>query len=433
MVNEVVKYGKKGEKMKKILYLFMSLLVLLSFTACGGSSSKDEDAKIKIWIPGDRSEYSFYYDMFDKYKEKLESEGKEFDFVIEQQPWGDYWTKLPLEVNKGRGPDLFLTHVAYIDVVSAISKELDLDKKVLDTFTISDLYLGKNGKPLFIPTVFVSNLMYVNTDMWQAEFGKGNRDYPKSWKELETASLRLKKQGTIGFNYSYHILWDIGYQNGKLLTTEEGKINLSEIGLKTIEGWEKEGVSSYLAHGNGNSERSLLEGSAAIIYGEPWIEGWARSSSDINFEAFPVPGKKGDILTHSSAELSFGINKNASGERYKKLLGFVKFMITDKETMESIARGSAGVSNNKELAKEMKYKDGSAGKVVTDQFLSGQTVISIPSSGLEDLYKNMIGNFLSQNVSAKDEIEATKKASTRLKLSRLKEMEDKFRGKVKNQ
>ena len=416
----------------KIVFILLGILLFL-FVGCEKKEYFKEGTPIKIWIPGDRNEYSFYYEMFDRYKEKMESEGKEFNFVIEQQPWGDYWTKLPLEVNKGRGPDLYLTHVAYIDVLSAISKELDLDEKMLeDTFNVWDLYLGKNGKPQFIPTVFVSKVMYVNKDLWEEKFGKGNRNYPKTWEELEEVSLKLKKPGTIGFDFSYHILWDLGYQNGKLITTRDGKLNLSKIGLEIIDKWEKEGVTDYLGYGNGSSENSFLEGSSVMIYGEPWMEGWIKSSSDINFEAFPVPGKT-SVRTNSSAEISFGINKNVEGKRYEELLDFIKFMITDEETMKCIAVVNAGVSNHKKLVKEMKYPKGSAGNIVTEEFLEKTSVISIPPSELEETYRNMIGNYLASNTSIDYEIEQAYLLSERVKLKRLKKMEDKFRDRVENE
>jgi multiple sugar transport system substrate-binding protein len=413
---------------QKIIFILLGIFL---FIGCEKKEYFKEGTPVKIWIPGDRNEYSFYYEMFDRYKEKMESEGKSFDFVIEQQPWGDYWTKLPLEVNKGRGPDLYLAHVAYIDVLSAISKELDLDKKMLDkNFNIWDLYLGKNNKPQFIPTVFVSKVMYVNKDLWEKQFGKGNKNYPKTWKELEEISLKLKKPGRIGFDFSYHIMWDLGYQNGELITTEDGKLNLSKIGLNIIDEWEKKGVSDYLSYGNGSSESSFLEEASVIIYGEPWMEGWMKSSSDINFEAFPVPGET-SVRTNSSAEISFGINKNVEGKRYKELLDFIEFMITDKETMEKIARGSAGISNHKGLAIEMEYPEGSAGNVVKKEFLSYTSVVSIPPSELEETFRNMLGNYLASNTTIEYEIKEAYLLSERVKLKRLKAMEDKFRDRVK--
>ncbi|MEM9424480.1 MAG: extracellular solute-binding protein, partial [Spirochaetota bacterium] len=198
------------------LTIFLSLLL---FNCAKESKPKDAASEFTVWIPGDRGEYGFYYDMFDNFKQYKEAKGESFNYTIEQQPWKDYWTKLPLEVNNGRGPDIFLSHMAYVDIVMPISRELEFSSDLLNQFYVTDLFTGPNGKPYFIPTLFVSKIMYANKDLYP-----DYQNYPQTWEELGQAASRLSntEKGIIGFDYSYHIIWDLGYQNGFTLTDTNG-------------------------------------------------------------------------------------------------------------------------------------------------------------------------------------------------------------------
>ncbi len=363
--------------MKKLFYVVFILFII----SCG---QKENDEKIRVWIPGDRQEYGFYFDMFENYKRYKEQAGETFDYVIEQQPWSDYWTKLPLEIHSGRGPDLFLSHVAYVEILIPLAKALSLSEDVLSKFKVTDLYLDEEVLPVFIPTVFVSKVLYANTDIvanWE--------DYPKTWEELATAAQKYTdvEKGIIGFDYSFHLLWDLAYQNGERLTNDNG-VEFSTTALKTLLQWTEEKWVDYLSFGRGGTEDSLYEGTAAYVYGEPWMEFWASDEVKKRIKAFPIPSG----LTHHSAELSFGINKNVSDERYAVLNDFIRFMLTDEKTIRAIVKGNSGVPNNKEI--EIVYEPFSAGHAVQTTFKNNNSKFSVPPRALELVYKTMLENTL---------------------------------------
>ena len=244
----------------KIVILFF--LVILFFIGAGSSnrkskqkiSTQEKDMTVLIWIPGDEVEYGFYFDMFKNYQKHLASQGKDFKYKIEQQPWGDYWTKLPLEVNQGRGPDLFLSHVAYVELLESIVRPLSFSDDVLSKFKVSDLYVDSNGAPYFIPTVFVSKIIYVNTNIvsdWE--------NYPTTWEDLiQKAKIYVdKEKGIIGFDYPFHILWDFAYQNNKYLTDNNGVV-FTDVGLREILRWNKIGITDYLRFGKGVARRFIV-------------------------------------------------------------------------------------------------------------------------------------------------------------------------------
>ena len=371
-----------------ILFLILSALWLLgSCTKTNQASDNSETAvsEFTVWIPGDRGEYAFYYDMFENFQNYKTAKGEEFPYVIEQQPWSDYWTKLPLEVNNGRGPDIFLAHMAYVDILKPIAKELEFSQSVLEQFHITDLFTGPTGKPYFIPTLFVSKIMYANKDLYP-----DYQNYPQTWEQLEEVAINLndKEKRISGFDYSYHILWDLGYQNGFTLTTPNGQAQFdgAQKALDYIQRWEDSGVSSVLSYGNGDSEKSFYEGTSAMIYGEPWMEFWAPNK--INSFAFPVPGGQ----THNVAELSFGISKNVSDAQFKILNEFVEFMLTDPKTITAIVQGNSGYPNNKNI--QVSYEPGTAGDAVTKTFEADDTFLIITPSTLERAYRAMLGNFI---------------------------------------
>ncbi len=368
--------------------LLMALFISLAF-GCAKTKDKEQtkanDLEFTVWIPGDRGEYAFYYDMFENFQNYKESKGENFAYTIEQQPWSDYWTKLPLEVNNGRGPDIFLSHMAYINILKPIAKELDFSAETLAKFHVTDLFMGPNNKPYFIPTLFVSKIMYANKDLYP-----DYQNYPKTWEELEqiAASLNNEEKRISSFDYSYHIIWDLGYQHGFTITDTAGKAQFdgARKALEYIARWEDAGVSSILSYGNGDSEKSFYEGTSAMIYGEPWMEFWAPNK--INSFAFPVPGGQ----THNVAELSFGISKNVSDAQFKVLNEFVEFMLTDEKTITAIVKGNSAFPNNKNI--QVAYEPGTAGDAVTKTFEANDTFLIITPSTLERAYRTMMGNFI---------------------------------------
>ncbi len=410
-----------GMKLKGIVFSIVVVLLLMS----GGCSkqkskkndtTKKQDTTVLVWIPGDEQEYGFYFDMFENYQEYLVSQGKEFTYKIEQQPWGDYWTKLPLEVNQGRGPDLFLSHVAYTDILTSIAKPLSFSDDVLSKFKVTDLYVDSNGMPYFIPTVFVSKIMYVNTDIvsdW--------KKYPTTWEELiqKAQTYTNGEKGIIGFDYPFHILWDLAYQNGEYLTDNDDLV-FTDAGLKKIVSWTEMGAADYLKFGAGSPEDTLYEGVAAFIYGEPWMEFWAPQEVKEKFKAFPVPSGQ----THNSAELSFGINKNVSDTKYQLLNDFVQFMLTDIPTITAIVKGNSGVPNNTEV--QVSYQAFTAGDAVQKTFDAGNSNLSVPPRALEQVYNTMLESVLN-GMSTEQAIQEAYLNADGIDSTTLQRMENEFR------
>ncbi len=407
--------------MKKYLAGLLIFVLMISMVGCGNSdtnsteteentnASNSLEEEIVVWIPGDDVEYSFYYNMFENYKSAMEAEGKTFNYVIEQQPWGDYFTKLPLEVNNGRGPDIFYVHTAYMDTLGPISKELNLSEETMSQLTTTDMYLGDNGKPIVVPTLFTSMIMYANKKI----VGE-MESIPSTWDEFFAESVKYNDpaNGIIGYDYSFHMLYDLAYQAGERLTDENGAV-FSEQALQQVVDWTDAGYMDYLTYGQNSPEDTLYQDSAAFIYGAGWMEFWAPEESELH--AFPVPG-----ITNAFAELTFGISKNVSDEKYEVLNDFVEFMLTDEETVTAIVKGNSGAANNTNV--DIVYEEGTAGYAVQQAYNSGNAKVVIVPSSLEQVYRTMLESALT-GVPVAEAVAEAKISAESIDVSELHQME----------
>lgn len=380
--------------MKRLFTLLF--IMVLTLAGCGSDTATNSDIELEFWVPGAEDEYGFYYDAAANYSEMTEG----VTITPVQQPWGDYWTKLPLEINNGRGPGIFITHTSYSDVLGPISAEMDMTIDELNElgYTNTDLYLGENGNPQFIPALYAPNVIYYNKAMWDAA-GLTDEDIPTTWDELGELSLQLKDEESkvIGFDYSFHVLYDLALQNGQPLVNEDGKAQFYADSLNMIIDWQEQGITDYMGYGAGSPEESFLQEAAAMIYGQPWMSNYfSNTMPDLEFGSFPVPSNTDEtVKVTSQAELTPGINKNLEGEEMQAAQDFIRWMLTDEETMISIAAGNNAASANTNFMADQNYEQNSAGSAVIETIESDSDMFLIIPSTLEDAYKVLVESTIS--------------------------------------
>lgn len=414
--------------MKKIfIVLFVSILVL---SGCGSGASTSGDVEMEFWIPGGEDEYGFYYDAAHKYSE--ETEGVTITPV--QQPWGDYWTKLPLEIQNGRGPGIFITHTSYSDVLEPITAELDMTTSELEDlgYTNTDLYLGENGNPLYFPVLYAPNVVFYNKMLWN-EAGLTEADFPTTWKELADISEKLKDEESkiIGFDFSFHVLYDLTIQSGERLVNEDGTANFSKLALEQVNNWEQDGLTNYMGYGAGSPEESFLQGAAAMIYGQPWMANYfSNTMPDLEFGAFEMPAlESADVHVTSQAELSPGINKNLDEEQMQAAQDFMKWLLSDEDVMLSIAEGNNAASSNENYLVNQNYNANTAGAVAVQTIENGDDMFVVIPSTLEDAYKVLVESIISNDASSVDaDIEKANTSVGNTDLSMTQRLEEKRLG-----
>lgn len=396
--------------MKKI---FVTLFIAILMLAGCSSSSTGEDVEIEFWIPGAEDEYGFYYEAARQYSE--EHEGVTITPV--QQPWDDYWTKLPLEIQNGRGPGLFISHTSYADVLEPISAELEMSTSDLDAlgYTNTDLYLGENGNPLFIPVLYAPNVIYYNKELWN-NAGLTEQDIPTTWSQLGEVAQKLKNEESqvIGFDYSFHVLYDLTIQSGEKLVNDDGTANFSKDSLENVLNWEEEGITNYMSYGAGSPEESFLQGASAMIYGQPWMANYfSNTMPDLEFGAFEMPALEGaNINVTSQAELSPGINKNLDESQMAVAQDFMNWLLSDEDVMLSIAEGNNAASSNTKYLANQNYDETSAGAAAVATIESEKDMFVVIPSTLEDAYKVLLESVIANDGSAIESDISKAKAST---------------------
>ncbi len=414
------------KKFKTMTSLVLSAALIL--TSCtspkeetGGNGDSTENEVITVWIPGDEVEYGFYFDMFENYKQHIEGQGGKFEYVIEQQPWSDYWTKLPLEINNERGPDMFLAHDSYMDVLLPISKELNIDDEILNNLNVKGLYVGENGKDKFVPTVLLTYVMYANTDV------VGDMtEFPTTWEELETVAKQYSdpSNNVIGLDYSFNIVEDLQYNDKVTFTNENGEVEFYEKPYETIARWEEEGISNYYNFGNGSPERTFNENSVAFIHSATWVEFWSTDEVKSRMKAFPVPRNGNDDYSKALGEPTFGISKNLSDTKYEVCNDIINFMLSDEATVTGIVKSNSGIANNKNIT--VTYDEFTAGDAVSKSFATDKTAFSVIPTGLEGVIRsNLEGVLMGDDINTV--LENGYINLDGVKVDRLKTMEDEFR------
>ncbi len=410
--------------MKKILFL---LILMISLTGCMKNEQQIENGEVNLefWIPGGEEEYGFYYAAAREYTQQTEG----VTITPVQQPWSDYWTKLPLEINNGRGPGIFISHPRYSDILLPISAELNMTSQELKEigYTNTDLFLGENGNPMFIPVLYVPNIIYYNTNMW-SEAGLTEEDIPTNWKQIEEISLLLadEESDIIGFDFGYYILYDLAIQNGQKLFSDN-HANFYKEPLDIILEWEEKGITNYMGYGAGDPEESFPQEAAAMIYGQPWMANYFENTiPDLQFKTFPVPSYSDDTRNAmAETELSPGINKNLTGEEMEVAQDFVLTMLKDEETMVKIANGNNGASANENYLQHQQYEEGSAGSSSIQTINDNEEMFLVIPQALEDSYIVLLESTISQGESSiYSNIEDAKASTSNLDLTLSQQLED---------
>lgn len=271
---------------------------------------------------------------------------------VVNQPWEDYWTKLPLELQGGGGPTLFNVHNSQHDNLINYMEPYDVPTEDLEADFVGAGAHVIDGAVHYIDFGLMSGAIYYNTDMWEAA-GLTEADIPQDWAEFAEVSQKLTiRDGDAlqqaGFNMNGSgsaFQMGLAYQLGQNLLADDGVTPTidNEANLEVINRF----LDMY-ADGSGDADfgtsanESFGQGLSAMIYAWGWYSGTMETEyPDINWATFqtpvPVAGETPYAFDRYNGESTFGINAGASDEEKAVAQDFLRYFLTNEEVQTTLA------------------------------------------------------------------------------------------------
>ena len=261
-------------------------------------------------------------------------------------PWEDYWTKLPLALDGANGPAIFNVHNSYHENLINYMAPLEIPLEDLEAdFTGVEAHVI-DGKVYYIDYGMMTGAVYYNKDMWEAA-GLTDADIPKTWDEMREVAKKLTIkdgdrliQAGLNFNDDFHqnYLLGLNYQLGENLFEEDGKTPkvtsdaMKQVMQMLVDMYEVDGVGSKDfgekcadSFGQGQSAMVMQWGHYYNTLNTTW--------TDINFGVFEIPTFDGNPYAYNryNGESTFGINKNAPAEQQAVAQDFVKYFLANDD------------------------------------------------------------------------------------------------------
>lgn len=379
---------------KMLSVAMVAVLAITSLVGCGNGSSKADKEQVKIEAPkevfGDTIQYDPSVEINDGKDVTLELWEWGSDELFEQliagyteihpnvtiklvnNPWEDYWTKLPLALDGDKGPALFNVHNSYHENLIHYMAPLEIPVEDLAAdFTGVEAHII-DGKVYYIDYGMMTGSVYYNKDMWEAA-GLTEADIPKTWEEMREVAKKLTiKEGDqiiqagLNFNGDFHqnYLLGLNYQLGENLFLEDGKTpNINSDAMKQImqmlvDFYEVDGVGSK-DFGEKGADSFGQGQSAMVIQWGHYYNTLQTTWSDINFGVFEIPTFDGSPYAYNryNGESTFGINKNAPKEQQEVAQDFIKYYLANDNAQiafnlaMSTFPAKKSLANNEEILK----------------------------------------------------------------------------------
>lgn len=315
-----------------------------------------EKVELTIWTDPDYEPY--YKEACEKYS----NIHKNVTFNVVSQPWEDYWTKLPLALQNGNGPDIFRIHEAYLDTLEQyilpLSGEVFPEAELTADFpAITEIKVNGNYYSIPLSSSFGAGIYY-NKDMWKAA-GLTENDIPNTWDDFINVAQKLTKKDEKGNFLQYgfstnkvfeEFVTELNYQKGApLFKDDQYTWNLdNEVMYNNIEFIrslaDKYGIMEYIPNDN---EDEFGHGQAAMIYQYNWVGGYITETyPEINWGFFLMPTEDGNVppaYGNKKFELTLSVTK--SGDVIKEAIAqdFLKYFICENESYKKLVIYSGGI------------------------------------------------------------------------------------------
>lgn len=296
-------------------------------------------------------------------------------------PWEDYWTKLPLALDGENGPAIFNIHNSYHENLINYMAPLEIPLEDLQAdFTGVDAHVI-DGEVYYIDYGMMTGSVYYNKDMWEAA-GLTEADIPKTWDEMREVAkkLTIKEGDTIiqaglNFNDDFHqnYLLGLNYQLGENLFEEDGvtpKVNsdaMKQVMQMLVDMYEVDGIGSK-DFGEKGADSFGQGQSAMVIQWGHYYNTLQTTWSDINFGVFEIPTFDGNPYAYNryNGESTFGVNKNAPEDQQAVAQDFIKYFLANDDAQVAFNLAMSTFPAKKSLADNEKILENPSLKVLAE-------------------------------------------------------------------
>ena len=380
-----------------------AMMAVTGLAGCGGSGTGKKEAKKNIEVPTEPFGDTIKYDpsveinggkditvelwewgsdeLFQEIIDGYTAIHPNVTINLVNNPWEDYWTKLPLALDGENGPAIFNIHNSYHENLINYMAPLEIPLEDLQAdFTGVDAHVI-DGEVYYIDYGMMTGSVYYNKDMWEAA-GLTEADIPKTWDEMREVAkkLTIKEGDTIiqaglNFNDDFHqnYLLGLNYQLGENLFEEDGvtpKVNsdaMKQVMQMLVDMYEVDGIGSK-DFGEKGADSFGQGQSAMVIQWGHYYNTLQTTWSDINFGVFEIPTFDGNPYAYNryNGESTFGVNKNAPEDQQAVAQDFIKYFLANDDAQVAFNLAMSIFPAKKSLADNEKILENPSLKVLAE-------------------------------------------------------------------
>lgn len=386
-----------------IVAALAAMMTVTGLAGCGGSGTGKKEAKKNIEVPTEPFGDTIKYDpsveinggkditvelwewgsdeLFQEIIDGYTAIHPNVTINLVNNPWEDYWTKLPLALDGENGPAIFNIHNSYHENLINYMAPLEIPLEDLQAdFTGVDAHVI-DGEVYYIDYGMMTGSVYYNKDMWEAA-GLTEADIPKTWDEMREVAKKLTiKEGDtliqagLNFNDDFHqnYLLGLNYQLGENLFEEDGvtpKVNsdaMKQVMQMLVDMYEVDGIGSK-DFGEKGADSFGQGQSAMVIQWGHYYNTLQTTWSDINFGVFEIPTFDGNPYAYNryNGESTFGVNKNAPEDQQAVAQDFIKYFLANDDAQVAFNLAMSIFPAKKSLADNEKILENPSLKVLAE-------------------------------------------------------------------
>jgi len=285
------------------------------------------------------------YDLFQNFADTYSAVHPNVTIKLVENPWADYWTKLPLALQGTDGPAIFNVHNSQHDNLIGYMAPYDIPVQDIEADFTGAAGHVIDGKIYYTDYGLMTVTMFYNTDMWKAA-GLTDKDIPKTWDQFREIAKKLTIRDAAGnlvqagFGYNggraRGDVLGMQYQYGQNLFTADNQVTLNNDAWKqTIQRMldlynvDKVGDASF----GDNSGDNFGQGKVAMYLGWGFMTNqYTNDSPGLHWGVFEVPTPT-DATPYAyhryNGESTFGINKNAPADQQAVAQDMVRFFLAN--------------------------------------------------------------------------------------------------------